>query len=185
MPARRTSDPPVIRTAGSDDAAAIAALHADSWRKVYRGILPDAYLDSEVDAERKRHWAEVLAAPAGGLVLIACRNDVLLGFVALTGDTEPGYDAFIDSLHVAAQWRGTGLGRRLLGRAAALLLADGASSLCLRVYDANAAAIGFYRRLGGVPDGRGIDPFASADMPDTRIGWRDLAALHAACTRDG
>jgi len=185
MPAPPTSDPPLIRAAGPDDAAAIARLHADSWRAVYRGILPDDYLDREADDERRAHWTAALAAPAAGFALIACRDGVAAGFIAVTGSAEPGYDAFIDSLHVASLWRGAGLGRRLMGRAAALLLAEGASSLCLRVYDANAAAIRFYRHLGGVPDGHGIDPFAGADMPDTRIGWRDLAAFHAACTKGG
>lgn len=185
MPASAKTDPPLIRTAGPADANSVAALHADSWRQVYRGILPDRYLDREVGEERRRYWAAALAAPAGGFVLIACRNSVPCGFIAVTCGGEPGYDAVIDSLHVAAPGRRAGLGRRLIGRAAARLMADGASSVCLRVYDANEAAIRFYRRLGGRPDGTGIDPFAGADMPDTRFGWRDLAALHAACMGDG
>ncbi len=181
MQAPRAPDPPLIRPAAVADADAVATLHADSWREVYRGILPDAYLDGEVFAERRRHWSTVLAASAAGFVLIACAGDAPAGFIAATRGGEPGYDAVIDSLHVAAGWRNSGLGRRLMGCAAARLLDEGATSVCLRVYDANRDANRFYRRLGGRPDGTGIDPFAGADMPDTRIGWHDLAALRDAC----
>ena len=185
MQAPRKMSPPAIRTAGAGDAAAIASLHTQSWREVYRGILPDTYLNHEVGGERLRHWTGALAASDGGFVLVAGTDDAVSGFIAVARDSEPGYDAVIDSLHVAAAWRGCGLGRRLMGQAAARLLADGATSVCLRVFDANTAAIRFYRRLGGRPDGTGIDPFASADMPDTRFGWRDLAALREACMADG
>jgi len=182
MPEKAQREPP-IRAAEPDDAAAIARLHADSWREVYRGILPDAYLDRDANEERRRHWEAVLADPASGFVLLACQDGVPAGFIAVSFGGEPGYDAVIDSLHVAAPWRGAGLGRRLIGQVAAHLMDEGASSVCLRVYDANEAAIRFYHRLGGRADGRGVDPFAGADMPDTRFGWRDLAALRAACRR--
>ena len=184
MQAPGTMTPPAIRTAGAGDAAAIARLHTQSWREVYRGILPDTYLDHAVVGERLAHWSAVLAAPGCGFVLVACHGDDIPGFIAVSRDGEPGYDAVIDSLHVATAWRGRGLGRRLMGHAAARLLADGATSVCLRVFDANTDALRFYRRLGGRPDGTGIDPFACAHMPDTRIGWHDLAALRAACAED-
>jgi ribosomal protein S18 acetylase RimI-like enzyme len=185
MQAHTKNSPLTIRTAGTSDAAAIAMLHTASWREVYRGILPDAYLDHEIVEDRRRYWAEALAAPAVGLVLVACRGGAPSGFIAVTRGGEPGYDAVIDSLHVAATWRGTGLGPRLMGQAVGILLAGGASSVCLRVFDANAAAIRFYRRLGGRVDGTGIDGFAGANMPDTRFGWRDLTALRKTCAEAG
>jgi len=36
---------PQFRTGGPDDAGAVALLHADSWRRNYRGVYADAYLD--------------------------------------------------------------------------------------------------------------------------------------------
>ncbi len=176
------NDLTIIRPAGVKDAAAVAAIHCDSWRSAYRGILPDDYLENEVKEERLRYWTAALAAPQPGcFVLLAQRRMSPLGFVAVRRPGEPGYDADIDNLHIVPGRRGGGVGRRLLGAAAARLLADGAISACLRVYDGNKAAARFYRRLGGVADATGIDPFAGADMPDTRYGWRDLAALAAAC----
>jgi len=183
--AEKTS-PEAIYQASADDAGTIADIHTESWREVYRGILPDAYLDDGIVEERRRYWAEALRDPdPGGFVLAAANAAGIQGFISVAREGEPGYDAVIESLHVTANLRGAGLGRRLIDAAAERLLADGARSVCLRVYDANEPAIRFYERLGGRRDGAGIDPFAGADMPDTRIGWRDIAALRDACGENG
>ena len=47
-----------LRVAGRSDAAAIAALHADSWRRHYRGAYSDAFLDGDVHADRLAVWTE-------------------------------------------------------------------------------------------------------------------------------
>ena len=185
MSGQGETDTETIAEAGADDAAAIAAIHIESWRAVYRGILPEDYLDHDVVDERRAYWNAALANPRGGdFTLAAARGGIVVGFISVTRDGEPGYDATIGSLHVMASGRGAGLGRRLMGRAVARLIDDSASSVALTVYDANEAAIRFYERLGGIADGAGIDPFAGANMPDTRYGWRDLPALRRACEHD-
>jgi GNAT superfamily N-acetyltransferase len=103
----------------------------------------------------------------------------------VTREGEPGYDAVIQALHVSARRSGCGLGRALLAAAAERLLAAGAESVCLRVFDVNTAAIGFYQHLDGLADQKGIDGFAGANAPDTRMGWRDLKGLLASCRRGG
>lgn len=171
-----------FRDAGPEDAQAIAALHAESWRAHYRGILPDAYLDGEVLAERQAVWRKALGAPrAGQLVMVAVQQATLAGFVAIVREGEPDFGAEIENLHVRPGLHGRGLGRRLLGAAVGRLAADGVTSACLWVFDANEAAIRFYRRLGGTPDKQGFDPFAGAHAPHTRIVWPDLAVLQRAC----
>lgn len=46
--------PITFRTAGSSDSARVAELHAASWQSAYRGFLSEAYLDTDVPAERLR-----------------------------------------------------------------------------------------------------------------------------------
>ena len=48
------------RPATPDDAAAIAKLHADSWRVAYRGMLSDEYLNGPVFDERLAVWTQFL-----------------------------------------------------------------------------------------------------------------------------
>jgi len=45
------------------DVEAIAALHADSWRRNYRGAYLDSYLDGDVVTDRLRVWANGSRAP--------------------------------------------------------------------------------------------------------------------------
>lgn len=52
----------IVRKASSKDIAAIAALHAESWRRHYRGAFSDAFLDGEVEASRRKIWSERLTA---------------------------------------------------------------------------------------------------------------------------
>lgn len=182
MSGRGKTDRETIVEAGADDATAIAAIHIESWRKVYRGILPDSFLDHKVMDERRRYWDAALSNPRDGrFTLAAIRGGTVRGFISVARGGEAGYDAVIENLHVMPGQRGAGLGRKLIRRAVTRLIDEGASSVALTVYDANKAAIRFYKRLGGIADGGGIDPFAGADMPDTRYGWRDLPALVEAC----
>jgi ribosomal protein S18 acetylase RimI-like enzyme len=171
-----------FRDAGPGDADAIAALHAESWRAHYRGILPDAYLDGEVFQERRAFWQAALGEPkTGDLTIVSTLATGLTGFVSVVREGEPGFGAVIENLHVRPHLCGGGLGRRLLSAAVERLVAAGVTSVCLRVFDANEAAIRFYQRLGGTPDSQGVDDFAGAQAPDTRIVWHDLAELRRAC----
>ena len=58
--------------ASPQDIRSIALLQAQSWRATYRGALRDAYLESDVVAERRAVWEERLRAPAANqYVLVA------------------------------------------------------------------------------------------------------------------
>jgi len=45
-----------LRAATVDDTALIASMHTRSWASAYRGILPDTYLDRDLQGERVAHW---------------------------------------------------------------------------------------------------------------------------------
>jgi hypothetical protein len=60
-----------LRPAAAGDAVAIAALHADSWRRSYRGALRDEYLDGDIVPERVAVWrSRLVDAPAPGTATI-------------------------------------------------------------------------------------------------------------------
>src|ERR1700723_3704320 len=52
-----------FRAAAPGDAHAIAALHADSWQRHYRGAFSDAFLDNDVAGYLLPLWTERLARP--------------------------------------------------------------------------------------------------------------------------
>src|SRR4051812_20112248 len=62
---------PALRLAGVDAAGPIALLHADSWRRHYRGAYADSYLDGDLVADRRAVWAARLADPGDSRTVLA------------------------------------------------------------------------------------------------------------------
>ncbi len=181
-----------LRDATAADAGVIARLHIASWRAAYRGILPDAYLDGPVEAERSAHWRDALARRQPGDFVLLLHAPTLFqggpsqvgepaGFLAARIPGGEGYGAYIDNLHVRPDLRGGGLGLVLLAVGAARMAAAGAGDAFLWLFDGNAQAGRFYARLGGIAADRGLDEFAGARIPHTRIIFRDLAGLAEHC----
>jgi hypothetical protein len=80
----------------------IAALHADSWRRHYRGAYSDAFLDGDVIADRIATWSERLRAPDPRRQTILAENTGgLIGFAHIAFDDDPNTGALLDNLHVA------------------------------------------------------------------------------------
>ena len=173
-----------IRSATAGDADVVARLHTRSMQASYAGILPEDYLRNEIAAERRDYWARAFDEGNYAAIFIADAGGAPVGFIAVTLDSEPGYDTTIEHLHVLPDMKGRGLGRRLIARMAGHLAGEGHANVCLRVFEGNTAAIGFYEKLGGVTDSYGVDRMAGSNAPDRRMGWHDLPALERAC-RDG
>lgn len=169
-----------IRPATAADAAAIADLHQRSWRSAYRGLLPDSYLDGPAAAELAARWGRAFSKDEPRrVILVAMAPDGIAGFVAAWPSTTRL--ALIDNLHVAPGQRGGGIGRRLMGRAAAELRRQGFDAVFLEVIEGNHEARGFYRRLGGVEGELFVEPIGGHPTPVFPVTWDDLAALEAAC----
>jgi ribosomal protein S18 acetylase RimI-like enzyme len=141
-----------FRVAGAADAEGIAALHADSWRRHYRGAYSNAFLDGDVEADRLAVWTTRLGVddPLQHTVVVH-DDDTLVGFVHVVLDDDPCWGSLIDNLHVTSSLKRRGLGTRLMKLAAAAVVekAEG-SGLYLWVLEQNTDAQAFYRSLGGV-----------------------------------
>ncbi|MBP2706341.1 hypothetical protein JOL79_21260 [Microbispora sp. RL4-1S] len=73
-----------IRNGKIDDIVPIVALHVDSWRSAYAGIMPDSFLNGPLTDDRLTLWRERLASPVQGSGLFVAHDDgELLGFVYL------------------------------------------------------------------------------------------------------
>lgn len=139
------------RFATPADADAIAALHADSWSRHYRGAYPDAYLDREAPEDRRTVWRERLrVASEDQLTIVAERQDDLAGFAHTVLDADPQWGALLDNLHVRYNLKRHGVGRALMAEtAAALVECRPVSPLYLWVLQQNVAAQAFYNAVGG------------------------------------
>lgn len=177
------ASPPIdIRRAGPSDWAAIAAIHAASWRSAYRGIYPDSYLDEQVPQERRRFWSEAFGGmdPELDAVFIAEQAGEGIGFACVRRKAEES-GPLLDNLHVLPQRKGEGTGRRLMAAAAAWLAArEPEAALQLVVWSDNRPARAFYARMGG----REVEEFDAATpgggtARQVRVRWESAAELFA------
>ncbi|HYG46765.1 MAG TPA: GNAT family N-acetyltransferase [Allosphingosinicella sp.] len=175
-----TTPPITLRRAGPADWAAIAAIHAASWRSAYRGIYPDSYLEEQAPAERRAFWCEAFGGgdPELDAVFLAEADGKAVGFACVRRKAEAA-GPLLDNLHVLPERKGEGIGRRLIGAAAAWLVdREPDSALQLVVWADNAAARAFYARLGG----REAEIFEAptpggGTAPQVRVRWEQAADL--------
>jgi ribosomal protein S18 acetylase RimI-like enzyme len=144
------------RQATKRDIESIAIVHAESWRRNYRGAYSDAFLDGPVFEDRRAVWTERLTqANALHETIVAEQHGSIVGFVHTVLDDHPVWGALVDNLHVVPTVKRQGVGRQLMAQSAAAVLARGTNErLYLMVLQANTSAQAFYAAVGGECVGR-------------------------------
>lgn len=150
---------PTIRDATADDAAAIAALQVRSWKRAYRGIAPDDYLDELTDDTWLERWDEDLSdQPDEGFhQLVSCRQDderpVAVAVAGPARDAEDDLTAQLYLLYADPDAWGQGHGSALLREVHHRLDEDGHARAQLWVAAENARTIAIYEHHGWRRDG--------------------------------
>ena len=168
------------RTAIPADAKAVAALHADSWRRAYRGIYSDDFLGSGLDGERLAVWeARLSEPPANQYVLLAQDESRLAGFICGYADDDEQWGSLVDNLHVSIDYRRTGIATELMRRAARWFESNAqTAAVYLWVLEDNAPARRFYEALGAAhPETvtRDLQPGHPGNI--CRYVWPDAVSL--------
>jgi ribosomal protein S18 acetylase RimI-like enzyme len=142
------------RPANHGDASGIAALHAENWRRAYRGNFRDDYLDGDIFSERQSVWNARLGNPAANqYVCVATREAQIVGFVCAFGSHDGEWGSFIDNLHVETHAQRSGIGSALMREAGTWLSSlFPAERVFLLVWEFNPAQV-LYERLGGRSSG--------------------------------
>jgi GNAT superfamily N-acetyltransferase len=170
-----------LRLATAADATAIAKLHADSWRRHYRGAYSDAFLDGDVLVDRLAVWSELLEQPDPRRCTILAEEDRLVGFANTILEHDPTWGALLDNLHVAHDRRHRGIGSRLLAVTARAVAEDPRrTGLYVWVLEQNLDAQVFYGALDGTRVGRepvsppgGIPSRLTGSPAKLRYAWTE------------
>jgi RimJ/RimL family protein N-acetyltransferase len=145
-----------VRNANLDDYAAIAAVHVRAWQAVYRGHMPDEFLDRLNVGERTEMWRKLSAKPGRVLLVVDDPDGSISGFCDLIPSRDSdakSTTAEIGAIYVSPDKWGQGIGQELLSAAVARARGDGFSELTLWVLDGNQRARTFYEKFGFVLDG--------------------------------
>lgn len=173
-----------FRFARPADAEAIAALHAASWRRHYRGAYSDAFLDGDVVPDRMAVWTDQLREPDPRCcTIIAADSGPVIAFAHTAFDDDPAWGALLDNLHVAEGHKRRGIGTRLLALTAHAVTERG-TGLYLWVLEQNVEAQAFYETCGArrveralaSPPG-GVASRLNGTPVKLRYAWADPAVL--------
>lgn len=163
------------RVALKSDAEQTAFLHAGSWRRTYRGMLRDDFLDGEVVRNHLEVWSNRLGRErTDQFVLVAEHQKHLLGFICAYGNEDPKWGSLIDNLHVANEHKRKGVGTLLMRQAGSWLNSNyGQIGVYLWVMEANQSARRFYEKLGstnaGIVDKQ--NPAGGGSARNCRYTW--------------
>ena len=174
-----------IRLTQAADARVIAKLHADSWRRHYRGAYSDRYLDGDLDADRLAVWTERLNSPGSSFTLLAEHRHQPIGFAHVILDADATWGSLVDNLHVARTVQRSGVGTLLLDRLARIVIQRRpGSGIYLWVLEPNEPGQAFYRARGGTLRDRQFSEPPAGDPRNLngtprkiRVAWPDPASL--------
>lgn len=140
----------IIRDALVEDADAIGRVHVAAWRAGYRGMMPDAFLDSLDEKARAARWRERLSVrPREARTLVAIVDDELVGIASIgPARDEVGSRGELYMINVAPSAWGKGVASALLASATSGLVLLGHREAILWVLRQNARARRFYEREG-------------------------------------
>ncbi len=169
-----------FQDAGVADASRIAALHAASWRRAYRGMLSDDYLNGDILSERTKVWTDRLTTPKPKQrVLLAEIAGQLAGFACAFGSEDPSLGTLLDNLHVSHEFQRRGIGAKLMSEIASWCQAQFAGEgIFLWVLEPNWPARQFYEQLGATKVDE--DVWSSPDggsLTSLCYAWNDLDSL--------
>ncbi|RKQ34968.1 MULTISPECIES: GNAT family N-acetyltransferase [Kocuria] len=142
--------PFTLRAPAPEDAPDIAAVHTQSWRETYSGLVPERFLGDAARQARQRMWSQLLADPAArDRLRVAEVGEMIVGFAGAgrPEEKDPARELALRMLYVLRGHHGTGAGQALLDA----VLGEGPAQLW--VAEANPRAIRFYGRNGFRGDG--------------------------------
>ncbi|HEY4299334.1 MAG TPA: GNAT family N-acetyltransferase [Candidatus Didemnitutus sp.] len=150
----------ITRRCVPGDEAVLSLVGQATFLETFAGILPSADIVAHC---LKQHagskYAEWLSDPDSAVWLAELNpGGAPVGYLVLSKPdlpvTDPGLgDLEVKRVYLLRRCQGEGVGARLMREAEALARERGCTRLLLGVYAQNAAAIGFYERLGYVTVG--------------------------------
>ena len=140
-----------VRRARLEDAAAIAEVHARTWREAYEHVFGAARLSALTPASRLPLWRQALAGDRD--TFIGVQEGRVVAFVSVGPSRDEDAEGELGEIYVLPEMWGTGAGSSLLEAGVEAMRARGYGDAVLWVLDDNPRARRFYEREGWALEG--------------------------------
>lgn len=142
------------RIASIKDATSMSTIHANSWKKAYKDLLPDEYL-KRIKVSR---WVDMIT---NGLeddtmkAWVATIEDKIIACICLGDSRYKGYEKQLEliSIYVLPEYWNLGVGSLLIDGAFTYAANNKYLEIGLWVLDGNKSAIRFYEKRGFLNNG--------------------------------
>ncbi|MDN3362790.1 GNAT family N-acetyltransferase [Priestia megaterium] len=160
-----------IIKATSSHIPSVARLYVDSWRITYKGLVPDAYLNSLSYKQSAEKWSFFLIEPSHFILLAIDEREKIVGFSAgkphLSG-------AEIYALYVCKEVQNQGVGHLLFFHSVKEFTDQHYTSMIIWAMKKNKKAVQFYKKLGGKKILNRTSQFGETKVEDEAYGWERL-----------
>lgn len=169
-----------IRPAVFEDHVTLGRVHVLAWQTAYRGIVPDPYLD-QMDPERSTARLKKLMDAGDRHTFVADHDAVgVVGFATLSAlrQLPKGCDCELEAIYLLADWRGQGIGTRLLRAAMDKAIDMGYTAMGVWVLEENEQGRAFYDATGAQPSGETAElELGGKALTEMAYVWKDLKLL--------
>jgi len=156
------------------DVTGVTKVQVDSWRTTFKGIVPDAFLESLSYAKREPIWKRAIIE--NNLYIAEDENGHVIGFSAGGKERTGNYETYSGELYtifILKEHQGKGLGRLLVKLVVEDLKKSNLNSMIIWVIKENSACQ-FYEALGGKEiDTREIE-MGGEKLIEIGYGWSDI-----------
>lgn len=162
-----------IRRAEVTDAPAIAAIHVQSWRETYTGLISDDFLsrmtDESARQNREKSW-HATTSQGREDVFVAEQGGEVVAFASVgPARDHPGYASELMTLYSLNRVQGQGIGRALLRAVMGQVQVKGGDNLALWVLASNPTRH-WYAAQGAREAGEKVD----GELVEVRMAWDTL-----------
>jgi L-amino acid N-acyltransferase YncA len=168
-----------IRLARQGDESAIAAVHVESWKTTYQGLVEESYLASLSVERREAMWKGAIERGYDNSCLyVAEAAGEIVGFASGGAERTKkfGADAEMYAIYLLKEHQGKGIGKRLVESVASFLSQKDYQSMLVWVLTANPSRY-FYISLN--PEEAGTEQILIGEKNYEEIAyvWKDIDEL--------
>ncbi|MBP3040631.1 GNAT family N-acetyltransferase [Bacillaceae bacterium Marseille-Q3522] len=169
-----------IREAIIADAGGIAAVHVNSWRTTYKGIVPEEYLINLQVESRKQSWETALTHLNFDEKIFVCENPKgkIIGFVNGGTNRNAGleFDCEIYAIYLLQEYQRQGIGKKLCNEMIGWFKQRNFRSMMLWVLEDNQAKH-FYQKIGGTAIEKKTITIGNKELIELAMGWDDITSI--------